>query len=110
MRDQIHELLDDFSGSIPNQASTPAGKHLMDVREENALLSPDRSEEFHSTVAKILNLKKRARPNIETAVSFLCTRVQQPDTDDWKKLCRVLSYLHNTINDVRSIGCENLKM
>jgi hypothetical protein len=35
-------------------------------------------------VAKLLFLAKRARPDILTAVSFLCTRVKKPDVDDYK--------------------------
>ena len=30
------------------------------------------------------------------AVAFLCTRVQHPDTDDYKKLARVMKYLCGT--------------
>jgi len=30
------------------------------------------------------------------AVAFLCSRVQYPDEDDYKKLTRVMQYLCNT--------------
>lgn len=53
-------------------------------------------EDFHTYVAKCLFLCKRARPDIQTAVAFLTTRVIDPDTDDWKKLLRLLSYLKGT--------------
>ena len=59
--------------------------------------------------AKLLYLEKRARPDIETAISFLTTRVDKSDEDDWKKLKRVIQYLKQTIDDVRIIGCENLR-
>jgi hypothetical protein len=36
------------------------------------------------------------RQDIQTAVSFLTTRVKDPDKDDWKKLVRVLKYLNGT--------------
>jgi hypothetical protein len=48
---------------------------------------------FHHNTAKLLFLCKRARPDIQTAVAFLCTRVQKPDVDDYKKLGRVMRYL-----------------
>ena len=51
---------------------------------------------------------KRARPDLETAISFLCTRVGKSDVDDWKKLRRVIAYLKCTINDVRIIGASSL--
>ena len=40
---------------------------------------------------------KRARPDIQIAVSFLCTRFRGPDTDDYKKLMMVMSYIQGTI-------------
>lgn len=44
-------------------------------------------------VAKMLFLSKRARPDIQQAVSFLTMRVKSPDRDDHKKLGRVVRYL-----------------
>jgi len=51
---------------------------------------------FHHNTAKLLFLCKRARPDLQTAVAFLCTRVKMPDVDDYKKLCRVMRYLRAT--------------
>ena len=34
--------------------------------------------------------------DIQTAVAFLCTQVQSPDEDDYKKLTRVMQYLRCT--------------
>ena len=47
--------------------------------------------------AQLLFAAKRARPDIQTSIAFLCTRVQKPDEDDWKKLVRVLGYIKDTI-------------
>ena len=38
---------------------------------------------------KLLWVNKRGRPDVAVAISFLCTRVQKPDMDDWKKLAAV---------------------
>jgi len=51
---------------------------------------------FHSDVAKLLYVAKRTRLEILTAVSFLCSRVSQPGTDDHAKLQRLFDYLANT--------------
>ena len=59
--------------------------------------------------AKLLYIEKRARPDIEMAISYLTTRVNKSDVDDWKKLKRVIQYLRQTIDDVRIIGCNDLK-
>jgi hypothetical protein len=47
-------------------------------------------------VAKLLYLAKRARPDIITVVSFLCTRVKAPTMEDVEKLEHLLGYLHRT--------------
>ena len=51
---------------------------------------------FHHLTAKLLYLSKRTRPDLLTAVAFLCTRVQSPDTDDWKKVGSCLQYLQDS--------------
>jgi len=35
----------------------------------------------------------RSRQDRQTAVQFLCTRVQRLDTDDYKKLAPVMKYI-----------------
>ena len=74
----------------------PAAPHLFDVAEEQDRLCDKDAEIFHHYVAKALFLCKRARPDLQTAVAFLCTRVKSPDTDDYKKLRRMLDYLRDT--------------
>ena len=46
---------------------------------------------------QILYLSKRACPDIQLSVFFLCTRVRGPDTDDYKNLARVMKYIQGTI-------------
>ena len=48
---------------------------------------------FHHYVAKLLYLSKQARRDIQNAVSYICTRVHNPDIDDMKKLIRKMKYL-----------------
>jgi hypothetical protein len=56
-------------------------------------LGKQQAETFHHLVAMMLYLCKRVRPDIHTAVAFLCTRVSAPDEDDYKKLARCVKYL-----------------
>ena len=76
---------------------------------ESTALNDQKSEIFHSVVAKLLYITKRARPDIETAVSFLCKRASKSTVEDWKKLRRVLAFLQSTINDIRIIGANSLQ-
>ena len=52
----------------------------------------------HSMVAKLLYLTMKVRPELLTAISYLCSRVSSATTDDKIKLIRVLKYLKGTIN------------
>ena len=43
-----------------------------------------------------LYLSQRGRPDIRTAIAFLCGRLRSPDEDDYKKLTQMMQYLHGT--------------
>jgi len=58
--------------------------------------------------AKLLWVMKRGRPDIETTIAFLCTRVKGPTCQDWCKLRRLIHFLHDTIDDIRTIRADNL--
>jgi hypothetical protein len=98
MLDYIKQMLDDLPDdpAMRGSAPTPAANHLFQVRDNEKKLDKKEAEIFHHNVAKLLFLYQRARPDLKTAVSFLCTRVKSPDEDDWKKLARVMRYLRKT--------------
>ena len=73
-------------------------------------LDREEAELFHSLVAKILFLCKRARPDVQTAVAFLCTRVKSPDVDDMKKLRRLVCYLRCTKALCLTLEADNLQV
>jgi hypothetical protein len=77
------------------------------VKQGVKQLDKEKSELFHSVVAKLLYITKRARPDMEPTIAYLCTRVSKSDEDDLNKLRRALHYLQHTIDDVRKIGAEN---
>ena len=76
----ISELPNDMIGNV----KTPAAEYLFETNEDPTYLDEESAEFFHHMTAKALFLAKRARPDIQTAVSFLCTRVKRPDEDDYK--------------------------
>ena len=94
----LNKIFEEFPEVIKVAAATPAAEHLFNVREDNEdiLLSEEQALAFHRTVAQLLFLCARDRPDIRTAVSFLCSRTKKPDEDDWGKLKRVLKYLYGT--------------
>ena len=67
---------------------------------------------FHHAVAQLLFTGIQCRKDALTAISFLTTRVRNPDEDDCKKLRRLLGYLKQTIQlplILRSDGVNVLK-
>ncbi|KAI2509007.1 Reverse transcriptase (RNA-dependent DNA polymerase) [Fragilaria crotonensis] len=82
----MHELPVDTDSTV----TTPALSHLFDVNDDAEKLSDSMGEMFRHNTTKLLFLCKHARPDIQPAVAFLCTRVTVPDVDDYKKLRRTL--------------------
>ena len=98
MFDYIEQILEDVDPLImKGTCITPAGRNLFHVDDKGQKLSRVDADQFHRKVAQLLFLSKRARPDLQTAVAFLCTRVQSPDIHDNKKLGRVMAHLRETI-------------
>ena len=91
----IQELPPDMKGT----ATSPVASHLFQVKEleDTELLDSDLANDFHHFTAKLIFLAKRTIPDIQTTVVYLCMRVKGLDTDDWKKLARVIRYLQDTL-------------
>jgi hypothetical protein len=98
MQEYIQEMLDEVPDGMAGEAATPAANHLFEVNNKPKLLDEETYDLFHHFTAKLLFLAKRARPDIQTTVAFLTTRVKSPDEDDYKKLDRCMKYLRQTID------------
>ena len=100
--------IDAFNKEISKSARTPAKGNHFDENgpKEKGKLEETAAEMSHHIVAKLLYVAKRARPNIDLAVSFLCTRVADPTKGDKEKLKRLLEYVRETINITRIIGAD----
>ena len=57
----------------------------------------------------MLHITKRARPDVEPTVAFLCTRVSKSTEEDWLKLKRLMRYINSTLSLVRIIGASSLR-
>ncbi len=91
MERYITESIMEFEDENPDvkltPVVTPATDNLFKTREDGCNKLPSmKAAIFHATVAKLLFVAKRGRPDILLAISFLTTRVKSPDDDDWKKL------------------------
>ena len=108
MKNYLRESIEAFDEEISKSAQTTAKGDLFDedVAEDKEVLQESEAEMFHHIVAKLLYVAKRARPDIDLAIPFLCTRVAEPTEGDKKKLKRLLEYVKETINMVRIIGAN----
>ena len=62
---------------MKEEAATAAREYLCVVNEDNTTkLSEKEAVMFHHNTAKLFFLAKRARPDIQLSVAFLCTRVK----------------------------------
>jgi hypothetical protein len=112
MVDYLKGVIGDFPEVIEGTAPTAAPEHLFDVRpdEERVMLDEERARAFHHAVAQLLFASSRARKDIQLAVSFLTTRVKEPDEDDWSKLKRLLKYIRGTIYMPLILRVDNLNV
>ena len=108
MPDYINRMLEDVPSEIMwGPSATPASNHLFRVNPDAEKLDMSSAILFHHLTAQVLYLGKRTRPDLLTTVSFLCTRVQNPDVDDWKKLGRCLRFVRDTKQDVLTLEADN---
>ncbi len=103
------EIINAFPEKITGVSSTPASDHLFQVRPkaEAKLLPEELARAYHHSTAQLLFLS-RVRRNIQTTITFLTTRVKQPDEDDWGKLRRVLKYLNGTRKLKLTLSAESM--
>jgi len=101
MKGYIANVLSDWKDTDIREYVKPSDAGLF-KQEDDALY--DDPKKFHRTVAQLLYLCKRARPDIQLPVHYLCTRVKEPTVQDVKKLERVLGYLKGTIGRARIIN------
>ena len=107
MVEYVKRMINDFPEGDLVEMKTPAANHLFEVRENVEKVPEDKAVIFHNLVARGLFLCKRARPDIQTAIAFLTTRVSEPDQDDWKKLRRLIGYLKGTEKFVLTLCADS---
>lgn len=99
MFDYIDELLNVFEKAEPSMKGTKssaAPSDLFKIDGDCKKLHPSKAVVFHNLTAKTLYAMKHVRPDTSTSVAFLTMRVQEPDKDDWHKLCHLMKYIRGT--------------
>ena len=91
----IANILEDINEDTKTgDAETPANDHMFTTNRDNPKnLRKEETITFHNVTAKLLYPAKRARPDLQLGVFFLCTRVKYTDKDDWNNPNRVMKYI-----------------
>jgi len=77
MKSYIKDAIKCFGEIVTKKVTTPAQKNIFELDSKSKKLDDARSDLFHTIVAKLLYMSKRGRPDIQLAVAFLCTRVNE---------------------------------
>ena len=72
---------------------TPAPEDLFKIKEDSPKLDCARKETYHCITAKTLWLSQRSRSDIQLATGYHCSRVKEPNEDDWNKLKWLMRYV-----------------
>ena len=104
----IEEVVSDLREEIKGGVAIPAKSKHFYVNTKSCKLSEKKAELFHKLVAKLLWITQRSRTDLETGVSFLCTRVQESTEEDWTQFVRVISFLKSTRTDRRIMRADSL--
>jgi hypothetical protein len=95
--DFVKKLLNSLPESLNSGLkNTAAPEYLFKTTDSSNPLDHSRKELFHTITAKTLWLSQRTRTDVQLAVGFCCTRIQEPNEHDWKKLNHLMQYIRAT--------------
>ena len=83
MEHYIDMMLQDAREEMKGTATTPAASHLFKVNNKDPqFLGAEKKIIFVHLMMQGLYLSQQGRPDIRTAIAFLCGRLRNPDEDD----------------------------
>ena len=107
MSEYTRKVLNGY-GMQNKQVQSPTTPDLYQLQEDEPVMDSEFQELFHSTVASLLFVAKRTRPDVLLPISFLASRVKVATQADKRKLERVLNYLYSTNELGICISCRRL--
>jgi hypothetical protein len=86
MTQNISIVIAAFPEEIARKLKIPAADYVFKVRDDGCILNEEQADAFHHMVYLLLFAANWTQCDIMRPVSFLTTRVQEPDTDELGKL------------------------
>ena len=82
----INEIQEEFPDKLTGVAHQPWIESLFDTKSDSMRLTKFKSNVFHAYVIKLMFLAKRGRLDILSGISYLSTRVSEPNEVNCNKL------------------------
>ena len=82
MVEYLQEAIKEFLGECNRKMKKPADIYLFDINHTQEKLGNEQKIIVHRLVAKLLFISKQYRPDIQVAITFLTSRVMNPNKDD----------------------------
>ena len=86
MYNYLEDILSEAPADFDGEEVTPAISELFSVNLTQQKLDEATTNLFHCILAWFLYVGKRARPDLQMALAFLCKQMKCPNVGDWKKL------------------------
>jgi hypothetical protein len=103
----VENTVKDYPGEI-EVSKSPWNNKLSIIEPSCKKLTQQNIEIFHTFLAKGLFLCKKGWREIQPAIAYLCTQVQDPDNQDWNKLVKLLGFWKYKKDDVLSLDGDNI--
>ena len=100
--------LDKAEPKASGTKSSAAPLNMIFVDEDCEKLSKNKYETFHNFVAKMLFAKNISLPDTGTAISYLTTRVIEPDQNNWMKMVHLFKYFRGTKDIPLILSADNV--
>ena len=94
----IKSMLNGVPHDTNGKSQTLAANNLFQINKTDLSLDEFTAMLFYHNVAKLFFLCKQTRPDLQTAMAFLCTQVNSLDKDDYNKLSCIIKCLCGTPN------------
>ena len=107
MYDYIEDIIESSPPNMNGISPDPVKSKLFTVHDTSPQLGYQQAEFFHCMTARLLYAVKCARPDIQVAFAYLCTRVRELTEEDYMKLTRVIQYLRATVYLPLVIGWDD---
>jgi hypothetical protein len=106
----VESMNEAFPDKLSGKTKIPWNENVFKVDPTLKHLKTEQAKVFHMFVMKGMFLCKHGHQDIQPAITFMVTRVTEPNEGDWKKLVKMMNYLKATKDDVQCMSANDTSM